>query len=562
MQRIEKIWVVAERTETDLVDQLLLNRKITDREKFFSPDFERDSHDPLLLSNIQIALDRIQQAMDAGETICVYGDYDADGIPGTALLLKVLAANGVAAIPYIPDREEEGYGLNQKAIDYLKTQGVTLLITVDLGITNYEQTAYAASIGIEVIITDHHHVEVERLPTSAVAIVHPALPDSKYPFHGLAGGGVAWKLGQAIAAMTGKPETAQLKWWFELPAICTVCDVVPARDENRMIVHYGLKVLQQTRNTGLKALYKTGGIASDRIDEHTIGFQIGPRINAPGRVDHAAIALELLMTEDPVRAEELAAKIELQNRERQDLLEQIVTEASTMIDRDNLAVAPAIVLLGDTWAMGLIGLAASRIVERYHRPTLLLGKHKDGVAKGSGRSIETFNLLEGIHAQKDILTSYGGHEKAAGVQVPEARFSEFRERFIAYAADHLSAEELLLKLRADAEIKPVEITDELVTELLRFRPFGMGNPGPKFVVSPLTLVESRAVGASGDHLKVRFKEGPSGGLEGIAFRQGDRAKEFKIGAQLSVLGSLEFNEWNGTQRIQIKVDDLKLVDRV
>lgn len=557
---LDRTWTIAERTHPDLVDQLLANRKITDREKFFNPDFERDSHSPLLLPNMQTALDRIEQALEAGETICVYGDYDADGIPGTALLLKVFAANGVTAIPYIPDREKEGYGLNLPAIDYLKKQGVTLLITVDLGITNKDQAAHAASLGIDVIITDHHHVEVDRLPTTAVAIVHAVLPDSTYPFDGLAGGGVAWKLGQAIAGMTGKPTVAQLKWWFELPAICTVCDMVPVTDENRMIVHYGLKVLQQTRNVGLKALYKASGIKHDEINEGTLGFQIGPRINAPGRVDHAAIALELLMTEDPIRAEELAAKIELQNRERQDLLEGIVAEACAMIEKDSLQKEAAIILVGETWAMGLIGLAASRIVERYHRPTLLLGKHTDGIYKGSGRSIETFNLLEGIHSQRELLTSYGGHEKAAGLKVPADKFEEFKTNFIAFAAERLSAEELVPTLKADAEIKPDEITDELVTNLERFRPFGMGNPGPKFVVTPLTIVEARAVGASGDHLKLRFKEGPPGGLDGIAFRQGARANDLKAGTQVKVFGVLEFNEWNGNQRIQIKVDDIQLLD--
>lgn len=556
---LERAWTIAERTHDDIVDQLLANRKIVDCDKFFSPDFERDSHDPLLLPNMQTALDRIKQALEAGETICVYGDYDADGIPGTALLLKVLLANQAKVFPYIPDREKEGYGLNQKAIDYVKEQGATLLITVDLGITNKDQAAYAASLGIDVIITDHHHVEVDRLPTSAIAIVHAVLHDSKYPFTGLAGGGVAWKLGQAIAAMTGTPTVAQLKWWFELPAICTVCDMVPLTNENRMIVHYGLKVLQQTRNVGLKALYKASGIKHDEINEGTLGFQIGPRINAPGRVEHAAIALELLMTEDPIRAEELAAKIELQNRERQDLLDRIVTEACVMIDREGLAQQAALVLVGDEWPLGVIGLAASRVVERYHRPTLLLGKHTDGIYKGSGRSIETFNLLEGIHAQRELLTSYGGHEKAAGLQVPADRFEEFKANFIAFAVERLSPEELVPTLKADAEIHPNEITDELVTTLERFRPYGMSNPGPKFVVTPLTIVEARAVGASGDHLKLRFKEGPPGGLDGIAFRQGSRASDLKDGTQVKVFGVLEFNEWNGNQRIQIKVDDIKVI---
>ncbi len=228
-----------------------------------------------------------------------------------------------------------------------------------------------------------------------------------------------------------------------------------------------------------------------------------------------------------------------------------------MIDRDDLASQAAIVLVGEAWPLGLIGLAASRIVERYHRPTLLLGKHADGVYKGSGRSIEMFNLLEGIHSQRELLSSYGGHEKAAGIQVTADAFEDFKANFIAFASKRLGPEELVPTLKADAEIRPDEITDELVTKLEQFRPFGLGNPGPKFVVTPLTVVEARAVGATSDHLKLRFKEGPPGGLDGIGFRQGHRANDLKAGSPVSVFGVLEFNEWNGTQRIQIKVDDIQ-----
>lgn len=558
MQRIERRWKIAERTEADLIDQLLRNRNIVDRDRFFSPDFERDSHDPFLMPNMQAAVQRIQQALDKKETIAVYGDYDADGIPGSALLIKTLRANGATVVPYVPDREKEGYGLNVPALEHLKGKGVTLVITVDLGITNKSQVTKAKELGLEVIVTDHHHVNLELLPTDAVALVHPAVPDSTYPFAGLAGGGVAWKLAQALARTTGKPSIAELKWWFELPAISTVCDIVPAGDENRMIVHYGLKVLEQTRNIGLRALYKAGGIANDRIDEWTIGFQIGPRLNAPGRIDHAALSLELLLTDDEVRATEIAAKIELQNRERQDQLEQIVTEACTMVEREGLQESPAIVLLGETWAMGLIGLAAARVVERYHRPTLLLGKHGDGVAKGSGRSIDHFNLLEGIDAQADILVAYGGHEKAAGLQVKIEDFPAFRDRFLQFAKERLTADQLVPTVKVDAVIEPASISEAFVTDLLRFRPFGPGNPRPKFVVTPLTIADIRTVGATGSHLKLRFAgTPPAGGLEAIGFRMGECARAYKTGDQVAALGSLEFNEWNGTQRIQLKLDDLK-----
>ncbi|MBI4032603.1 single-stranded-DNA-specific exonuclease RecJ [Candidatus Berkelbacteria bacterium] len=557
-------WVVAERTQADLVEQLLANRGITDKERFFNPDYERDGHDPFLMPNMQTAVDRILTAVKAGETIAVYADYDADGIPGGAVLTKMLRILGATVLPYVPDREKEGYGLNEPALQHLKTSGVTLIITVDLGITNHTQVTAAKQLGIDVIVTDHHHVDEPRIPTDAVALVHPALPGSTYPFHGLAGGGVAWKLVQALQQATGNPDVGQLKWWFELPAISTVCDIVPMSDENRMIVHYGLKVLMQTRNPGLKALYKAAGITPDTINEWTIGFQIGPRLNAPGRVDHASAALELLLTDDEQRAAVLAAQIELQNQERQAALERIVDEASALIDRDKLDEQPAIVLLGDAWPAGLIGLAAGRIVERYHRPVILLGRDGDGKAKGSGRSISRtageFNLLEGISAQKELLVSYGGHERAAGLQLSEDDFVEFQRRFIEFAASRLDAEALMPTERVDAVLKPEEVTDDLVTDLLRFAPFGPGNPRPRFVIAPLTVSDVRTVGASGKHLKLRFKEGPSNGLEAIGFGLGERASECTVGTKLAALGTLEFNEWNGTQRIQLKLDDLKSLD--
>lgn len=555
-----KRWLVANREHIDLMDQLLANRGIADKEQFFHPDYERDSNDPFLMPNMQRAVDRILEAITAKEQIVVYADYDADGIPGGAVLIKMLRALGATVLPYVPDREKEGYGLNETALEQLAGLGAKLLITVDLGITNDTQVAVAKSLGLDVIVTDHHHVDGSRIPTDAYAIVHPALPDSNYPFKHLTGGGVAWKVVQALQRATGKPDEAQLKWWFELPAISTVCDIVPLTGENRMIVHYGLKVLMQTRNAGLRAMYRVGGITPDSLNEWTIGFQIGPRLNAPGRIDHASAALELLLTEDEARASTLAAQIEQQNQERQAALERIVSEAVSRVEGERLAADPAIVLMGDGWPPGLIGLAAARIMERYHRPVILLGTDGQGLAKGSGRSIDGFSLLEGIDAQKALLVSYGGHDKAAGLAMEESSFAAFRAAFVEFARKRLNQEQLIPSSRADAVLQPGMITDELVTDVLRFAPFGQGNPRPKFVVAPLTVVEARTVGVTGKHLKLRFAEGPGHGLDAIGFGLGDRIEDCPVGAQLAVLGTLEFNEWNGAQRIQIKVDDLKLLD--
>lgn len=547
-------WELRPRTHDDVVTQLLVYRGIADQDRFFSPDYERDSHDPLLLPNIGLALDRIEQAIAAKELICVYGDYDADGIPGSAVLIKTLEANGATVCSYIPDREREGYGLNVLALEQLKTQGVALVITVDLGITGRTEVTAAKQLGIDVIVTDHHHVDPDRVPVDAVAVVHPALPGSQYPFVGLAGGGVSWKLCQAIVARTGTPTASQLKWWLELPAISTVCDMVPLVDENRMIAHYGLKVLMQTRNKGLQAMYRAAGIAIDDLTERTIGYQIGPRINAPGRIDHASVALELLLTDDEQRAQDLATQSEVQNRERQEQLDMVVKAAVARVEAEQLANNSAIVLAGEGWPLGVIGLAAGRIAERYHRPTILLGIH-DGIAKGSGRSIEGFNLLAGIDACQALLITYGGHEAAAGLQLKVEQLPAFTEQLVAYATTNLTAEQLIRKAVADLLLDPAQITDELVTNVLRFAPFGKSNPKPRFVVAPLVVADCRLVGATKQHVKLRF----TNGLEAIGFSCSHLAEHCPTGASVGVLGALEFNSWNGHQVIQLMMDDLKPV---
>ena len=547
-------WDIQPSLGQDVIAHLLESRGITDRERFFSPDYERDSHDPMLLPDIALALARIQKAIQEKESICVYGDYDADGIPGTAILVKTLQVNGALVSSYIPDREREGYGLNESAVKLLHERQVRLIITVDLGITGKAEVAFAKTLGIDVIITDHHHVDPERVPTDAIAIVHPAMPSSTYPFSGLAGGGVSWKLSQAIGQVTGKPNAAQLKWWLELPAISTVCDMVPLTDENRMIVHYGLKVLMQTRNVGLRALYRAGGIASDEITERTIGYQIGPRINAPGRIESASLALELLLADKEQLAQEYAAKIETQNRERQEQLDAVMKHAFQLVEEQKQHEKSAIVLMQEGWPTGVVGLAASRLIERYHRPTILLASH-GGVAKGSGRSIHGFNLLAGVAECQDILLTYGGHEKAAGLQLKTENFPQFQKRFVGYAKANLTEESLVPRKTADMLLDPATISEELVTDLLRFAPFGVGNPKPRFVIAPLTVSDCRPVGATKQHLKLRFTTG----LDAIAFNCGSLASICAVGQQIGILASLEFNSWNGHQTVQALVDDIKPV---
>jgi single-stranded-DNA-specific exonuclease len=554
----EHHWVVPERTESSLVDQLLSNRGITDRERFFHPDYDRDSHDPFLLPSMEQAVSRILTAIERKQRIAVYADYDADGIPGGALLVKLLRANDANVVSYIPDREKEGYGLNEPAIDTLKGQGVELIITVDLGITNRSAVASAAASGIDVIVTDHHGIDPERLPSEAIATVHPALPGSKFPFAGLAGGGVAWKLAQAVANRTRRPTLNELKWWLELPAISTVCDLVPLVDESRTITSFGLKVLRKTRSIGLRAMYQTAAIDPTTTTERTVGFQIGPRINAPGRIDHASSAMELLLTDDPARATALATQIEQLNRDRQILVQRVMDEAVVKISSFGSDLPKVMILSDSGWPIGVLGVAASRLVERYHRPVILLNETTDQRLKGSARSIEGFNVLEALTAQRDLLQSFGGHSLAAGLALEHAALADFSTALGEFAAARLTEDQLTRRFRADATIDPTELTDELLTTLDRFAPFGVANPTPRFVIETLTVQSVRRLGTEGQHLKLTFANTQ---FPVLAWRFSERGlTEPTVGQSIMLLGRPEWNDWNGHRSIQLIADDWRPAD--
>lgn len=561
--RKESIWEVAKREKENIVEQLLLNRGIVDKEKFFNTSYERDSYDPFLMPDMEKSVDRILKALADNEQIAVFGDYDADGIPGTAILYKIFMTNGKKPIIYIPDREKEGYGLNNKAIEHLAIEDkVSLIITVDLGITGKKEVEYAKELGIDIIITDHHEPMEESYPDNAFAIVHPRAKNSNYPFGYLAGGGVAWKLAQAIAQKTNKPSENELKWLLELPAISTFCDMVPLQDENRMIAKFGLKVLPQTRNIGLKALYRTGGIDTSKIDEFAVGFQIGPRLNAPGRMDHAALAFNLLTTESPEEAQIIAAKIEEQNFERRSQMERIQQQAFNIISERELYNQNVMIVTGEDWQLGLVGLAAGRAVEEFHRPIFLLGKKiKDGQEyfQGSARSIDGFHLVDALEKMRDLLEEFGGHEKAAGMTIKSENLPEFEKRMLDLG-QNIKPENLRKKITVDAELEAKDVTKEFILEIDKFAPFGEANPKPKFVIKNLTVNEIRQLGAEAKHLKLKFNEK---NLEAIGFGLGDRAGEISLGSKLDILGSIELNLWTNrdgitTETVQVVMKDFKV----
>lgn len=558
--QINKSWEIPDRTESTLTDQLLKNRGIVSKEKFFNSSYERDSYDPFLLPDMEVAVDRIVKSFsDKQEIVAIFGDYDADGIPGSALLYKLFVANGKEPVVYIPDRESEGYGLNKKAIEHLAKEQIKLIITVDLGITGKEEVEFAKTLGIDVIITDHHEPKENEYPDNALAVVHPRVNNSKYPFGQLAGGGVAWKLAQAISSRTGKPTSNELKWLLELPAISTICDIVSLKDENRMIAKYGLKVLAQTRNKGLRALYRAGGIDTNKIDEYCVGFQIGPRLNAPGRMDHAALSFKLLTTDSEQIASEIASKIEVYNQDRRIQMENIQKQALLKIEEKSLWQKKVIVVTGEDWPLGLVGLAAGRLMEEFNRVVFLLGK-KDGYYQGSGRSIQGFHLVEAMTQVEDLLESFGGHAKAAGLKIKEENLNDFELRIESLANILLKEADLEKKIKADAILGPEEITKDLIKSIEEFAPYGEDNPRPKFVIKNLTCDAIKKLGAEGNHLKLKFKEN---NLEAIGFGMGGRASEISLGKKIDALGYVELNVWTsntGTvkETIQITLKDFKI----
>jgi len=409
-------WIVRDRKSQDIIKQILINRQIpkTDWLAFLHPDFYNGLHNPYLLPGMRLAVNRIEQAIKDRQKIGIFADYDADGIPGAALLADILENKlHIQTVTYIPTRRE-GYGLNKKGLDYLKKAGANLIITVDLGVRNIKEIDYARKIGLNVIITDHHEPG-DKLPKS-LALINPKIEQSKYPFRELSGGGVVFKLIQALSKKVKGITEADLKWALDLVAITAICDVVPLIDENRIFAKFGLLVLGKSRRMGLKRLYKIAQIDPAKIDTHTVGFQIGPRLNAPGRMDHTNESFELLRSTDPILARNLAVKLDEINRRRQTQLDQAVTEAETEILKNKLSDKKIIFLSSAKWSSGIVGLIAGKIMEKFNRPTIFFEKGEE-FSKGSARSIDQYNIVKALEEANDLLENFGGHVKAAGLTV-------------------------------------------------------------------------------------------------------------------------------------------------
>lgn len=577
--------------------QILSNRNLNTQkaiDEFFNPDYDEDIHSPFLMKGIKEAVERIRKAIDKKEKIYIYGDYDADGVTATAIVYKTLVFLGaVEPGVYIPDRAKEGYGLKDAAINYIKDKGADLIVTVDCGVANYKSVKYANEKGLEVVITDHHWVP-EKLP-EAVAVVNPKQPGDVYPFKNLAGVGVAFKLVQALLRdEKGNSDTENIKfekWLLDLVAIGTVADSVSLLGENRTLVRYGFIVLSKTKNLGLGELMNNARVktivegseddeldmpCSDhkddlctkklkrkkinfQIDSDTISFQIAPRINAAGRMDHANTAYRLLVTESPDEARELVKTIEENNRSRQNVTDKIVNSVKSRITSKKME---KVIFEGDKdWPIGILGLAASRICDEFSRPTIIYCENGEE-SGGSGRSIESFNLIETISICKDILLEFGGHKGAAGFKVLNKNREEFRERMIKLAAD-IKEEDLIPSINIDAILNLDDFDWSLWEEMGKLFPYGEENPEPIFVFRDLIIEEIRRVGNTKKHLKLCLKtQGAGNGeckmINAIAFNFEKFAPVIKLGDKIDVAFSLVSNNWNGYKNLEMKIADIKI----
>ncbi|UOQ46279.1 single-stranded-DNA-specific exonuclease RecJ [Halobacillus salinarum] len=530
-----------------LTQQLLKNRGIIDPahiDKFLHPSLE-DLHDPFLMGGMQETVDRVKLAVQQGESILVYGDYDADGVSSTTVMLEALKAMGADCDFYIPNRFSEGYGPNEDAFIFAKDSGFSVIITVDTGIAAVHEAEVAKRLGMDLIITDHHEVQ-ETLP-DAFAIIHPKTSPN-YPFQELAGVGVAFKVAEALLGRL--PEEL-----LELTAIGTIADLVPLRDENRLLAYFGLKALSRTERPGLRALKEICGVDGE-INEETIGFTIGPRLNAVGRLQDAGPAVELLISNDKHEAMQLAEFINQLNQERQKIVADIAKEAEEMVLSQN-GMNRVIIAAKEGWNPGVLGIVASKLVRKFDRPAIVLGIDSETqAAKGSARSIDAFDLFQNCMEVRERFTHFGGHAQAAGMTLPVEEIAGLQEDLNRLAAEKLSAEDYQQVLDIAMTIEIDDITLKQIEEVNQLQPFGVGNPKPLFRVQQ-SPKEIRLIGSRKNHLKLQFQKAKSR-LDGIAFGMGELYQKLSPQANMEVVGELGINEWNGRKNVQVMIKDLKV----
>jgi len=541
-----------------LVATLLVNRGVTDPDEaryFLNPPLD-GMHDPFLMSGMKEATTRIATALEQGEPMVVYGDYDVDGVSATAILIRFLREVGGMVSYYLPERESEGYGLNCDAVDQIAEGGAKVLITVDNGITAVEEVAHAARQGLDVIVTDHHHPP-EQLPRP-YALLNPKLPQCGYPFSHLSGGGIAFKLCVGVRrelAERGRSRESlpNLKKLLDLAALATVADMVPLVGENRIIVTHGLPVLANSDKRGVKALKRVAGIAGG-LDAASVAFGLGPRLNCAGRLGRADTPLDLLITDDDRKATELAQFLDDANQRRKEVQKHIFESAIAMAAERDVRADRALPLASETWKQGVVGVVASKLVERYAVPTLLVAFNGDK-GRGSARSIPGFHLAEALDEVGDLLEAHGGHAMAAGFTIRKENFGRFQRRFIEVARAQLSPEDLQPVITIDGEDDPNRFDLGLLRQINSCAPFGEGNRKPCFVAYNLRFADIRTMGANEEHLRIRPVGGKGYPLIGFGFA--DKVRDAGLSGTYDVVFEPTIDQWQGRERVQLLIRDMR-----
>ena len=532
---------------SNLVSKIIANKNLNDEEieKFLNPT-RRDFYDPFLMPDMKKAIDRIESAIKEKEKIIIYGDYDADGITSTVILKRFFKDRGIELDTYIPNRLDEGYGLNKKAVEKIAKDGYTLMITVDCGITSIEEVELAKKLGLDVVVTDHHET-LDVLP-NAIAVIDCKRKDNKYPFEALAGCGVAFKLIQAYSKKLNINENECLKY-LDIACVGTISDIVPLVDENRVIAKLGLMLINQTKNLGIKEILNLSSYKN--INSTTISFGVSPRINACGRMGHQEIALKLLLTDDPIEARNYAKELEEYNKQRQDIEKKIYEEAVTQAEEN---VDKSCLVLGkENWHHGVIGIVSSKITEKYYKPSILLCFEGEE-AKGSGRSIKGFDLHKAVVDCSKYLKNFGGHSMAIGLSLEQKNYEKFKEQFEEYTKENFK-EIPIQELEIDEEITYKDINKESVNDLKLLEPFGESNAVPQVLYKNIKIVSIRTL-SEGKHLKLTLQD-ENTIVDAIGFNLGELANDYQIGDKIDVVGNLELNNYNNMESIQINLKDLR-----
>lgn len=540
---MEKSWVILNKggDKQSLREILLKNRGVEDEERFLRPFLMQLPEIASQLPEIERAVDRIKKAIANKELIYIYGDFDVDGITGTAILWETLDRLGAKVLPYIPHRETEGYGLHTEALQQFAKEGAKVVISVDCGITAVEQAKVAKKLGIDLIITDHHEPQKE-LPQP-----HTLLHTTR-----LAGSGVAFRLAEALLESVKKGQDEQFFKNLELAAIGTVADMVPLTESNRIIVKNGLSLLSKSKRVGLKSLYESASLYK-KIGTSEIGFAIAPRLNAMGRMEHALDSLRLLLTRKEDRARDLAIKLGSINEQRQKATEHALSHARDRVEKE-FNGAKMLVIDHESYQQGVVGLVASRIVEKFYRPTAVISS-SESLSKGSARSVSGFHITNALSQGSKFLLNYGGHPMAAGFSIEKKKIDKFRKVMVKYAEEILSTEDLTPKLKIDTRLDVNNINGETLSIIHEFEPFGIGNPEPTFLTEGLEVLESRTVGADGKHLKLLLR-GQNGVPHDAIFFSFQKEKPEK-GSLIDVVYNLVEDSWNGRKKVQLKVKDLR-----